>query len=107
MGYSLEYVKIDLSQNQDSSTSLERLYKELLNAQFSLTLRQSKRASKWQKNPFALFANSSIVCTAILHLFTWSTESDHAPIAFDCSYLYCGTSLRHHNLSLDTTGLCC
>ncbi len=32
MGYSLWYVKIDPSQNQDMSTSLERSYKELLNA---------------------------------------------------------------------------
>ena len=37
MGYSLWYVKIDPSQNQDQSTSLERSYKELLNAIKSVT----------------------------------------------------------------------
>ena len=82
MGYRLEYVKIDQSQNQDLSTSIERLYKELLNALFSFdtwVMGSQKRDSKWQKNHFALFANSSIVCTVILHLFIWSTESDHAP----------------------------
>ncbi len=40
--YSLWYVKIDSSQNQDLSTSLERLYKELLNALISFEIRQSK-----------------------------------------------------------------
>ena len=35
------YVKIDLSQNQHLSTSLERPYKELLNACFSLKIRHS------------------------------------------------------------------
>ncbi len=33
--YSLWYMKIDSSQNQDLSTSLERPYKELLNALIS------------------------------------------------------------------------
>ncbi len=35
MGYSLLYVKIYPSQNQNLSTSLERPYKELLNALIS------------------------------------------------------------------------
>ena len=94
-----------------SSTSLERLYKELLNALFSFDTRvmgSQKRASKWEKIPLH-YLQIVVQCmrTAILHLFTWSTESDHAPVAFDCLYLYRGTSLRYHNLSLDTTGLCC
>ena len=38
MGYSFWYVKIDPSQNQDLSTSLERSYKELLNACFSFKI---------------------------------------------------------------------
>ncbi len=42
MGYSLWYVKIEPSQNQDLSTSLERPYKELLNACFSFEIRHSK-----------------------------------------------------------------
>ncbi len=41
MGYSLWYVKIDQSQNQDLSTSLERSYKELLNQLFSFKNRNS------------------------------------------------------------------
>ena len=42
MGYnSLWYVKIDPSQNQDLSTSLERSYKKLLNACFSFEIRHS------------------------------------------------------------------
>ena len=41
LGYSLWYVKIDPSQNQDLSTSLERSYKELLNAYFSFEIRHS------------------------------------------------------------------
>ena len=36
--YSLSYVKIDPSQNQDVSTSLERPYKELLNALISFEI---------------------------------------------------------------------
>ncbi len=42
MGYSLWYVKIDPSQNQDLSTSLERSYKELLNALISFEIRHCK-----------------------------------------------------------------
>ena len=42
MGYSLWYVKIDSSQNMDQSTSLERSYKELLNALISFEIRHSK-----------------------------------------------------------------
>ena len=42
MGYSLWYVKIDRSQDQDLSTSLESLYKELLNACFSSKIGHSK-----------------------------------------------------------------
>ena len=38
MGYSLWYIKIDPSQNQDLSTLLERPYKELLNACFSFEI---------------------------------------------------------------------
>ena len=41
MGYSLWYVKIDPSQNQDLSTSLERPYRELLNALISFEIRHS------------------------------------------------------------------
>ena len=37
--YSLWYVKIDHSQNQYLSTSLERPYKELLNACFNFEIR--------------------------------------------------------------------
>ena len=59
MGYSLWYVKIDRSQNQDSSTSLKRPYKEVLNARFIFEIRHSKlkiwaikkKAANWQKNP--------------------------------------------------------
>ena len=36
------YVKIDSSRNRDLSTSLERSYKELLNASFSFEIRHSK-----------------------------------------------------------------
>ncbi len=39
VAWSLWYVKTDPSQNQDSSTSLGRPYKELLNAFFSLEIR--------------------------------------------------------------------
>ena len=39
---SLWYVKIDSSQNQDLSTSLERSYKELLNAFFAVEINHSK-----------------------------------------------------------------
>ena len=57
MGYNLWYVKIDPSQNQYLSTSLERSYKELLNACFSFEICPSElklwtvkeRATKWQK----------------------------------------------------------
>ncbi len=42
MGYNLWYVKIDPSQNQDLSTSLERSYKELLNALTSFEIRHSE-----------------------------------------------------------------
>ncbi len=38
MGYNLWYVKIDPPQNQDSSISLERPYKELLNALFNFQI---------------------------------------------------------------------
>ncbi len=38
MGYSLWYVKTEPSQNLNSSTSLERPYKELLNALFSFEI---------------------------------------------------------------------
>ncbi len=38
---SVYYVKIDQSQNQDLSTSLERSYKELLNALISFEIRHS------------------------------------------------------------------
>ncbi len=41
MSYSFWYVKIDPSQNQDLSTSLERSYKELLNASFSFEIGHS------------------------------------------------------------------
>ncbi len=41
MGYSLWYIKIDPSQNQDLSTSLERSYKELLNALISFEIHHS------------------------------------------------------------------
>ena len=55
---SLWYVKIDSSQNQDLSTSLERSYKELLNALISFEIRYSElklwavkeRALKQQKS---------------------------------------------------------
>ena len=58
------YIKIDPSQKQDLSTSLERPYKELLNALISFEICHSElvlwavkeRASKWQKNPFPLWA---------------------------------------------------
>ena len=39
--YSLWYVKIEPSQNQDLSTSLKRPYKELLNALISFKIGQS------------------------------------------------------------------
>ncbi len=39
LGYSPWYIKIDLSQNMDPSTLLERSYKELLNALFSFEIR--------------------------------------------------------------------
>ena len=39
--YSLWYVKIGPSQNQDLSTSLERPYKDLLNALFKFEIRHS------------------------------------------------------------------
>ncbi len=39
---SIWYVKIDPSQNIDQSTSLERSYKELLNACFSFEIRHSE-----------------------------------------------------------------
>ena len=42
MGYSLWHVKIDPSQNQDLSTSFERSYKELLNAQISFEICRSE-----------------------------------------------------------------
>ncbi len=42
MGYSIWYVKIDSSQNQDLSTSLERPYKELLNTKIILENRHSE-----------------------------------------------------------------
>ncbi len=59
MGYGLWYVKIEPSQNQDLSTSLERSYKELLNALISFEICHSylilwaakERASKQQKIP--------------------------------------------------------
>ncbi len=59
MGYSLWYVKIDPSQNQDLNISLERPYKELLNELIIFEICQSElklwavkeRASKWQKIP--------------------------------------------------------
>ena len=38
MGYSLWYIKIDPSQNQDSNTLLKRSYKELLNALFNFEI---------------------------------------------------------------------
>ncbi len=41
MGYSLWYVKIDPSQNQDLSTSLERPSQQLLNALISFEIRHS------------------------------------------------------------------
>ena len=40
--YSLWYVKIEPSQNQDLSTSLERPYKDLLNALIIFEIRHSK-----------------------------------------------------------------
>ncbi len=40
--YSLWYVKIDLSQNQYLSISIERPHKELLNALISFEIRHSK-----------------------------------------------------------------
>ncbi len=40
--YSFWYIKIDPPQNQDLSTSLERSYKELLNACFSFEIYYSK-----------------------------------------------------------------
>ena len=42
MGYSLWYIKINPSQNQDLSTSFERPYKELWNALISFEIRHSK-----------------------------------------------------------------
>ncbi len=42
MGYSLWFVKIEPSQNQDLSISLERSYKELLNALISFETGPSK-----------------------------------------------------------------
>ncbi len=53
--YSLWYIKIDPSQNQDLSTSLERPYKELLNALISFEIHHfylklwavKERAPKW------------------------------------------------------------
>ncbi len=39
--YSLWYVQIDPTQNIDQSTSLERTYKELLNALISFEIRRS------------------------------------------------------------------
>ena len=42
MGYSLWYVKIDPSQNQDLSISLERPWKKLLNAIFGFEIRYFK-----------------------------------------------------------------
>ena len=42
MGYSLWYVKTEPSQNQDLSTSLERTYKELLNALISFEIHHSE-----------------------------------------------------------------
>ncbi len=56
MGYSLLYVKIDLSQNQNLGTSLERPYKKLLNAYLVLKFitpssnyGQSKKRKKGSK----------------------------------------------------------
>ena len=62
-GLCLWYVKTDPSQNQDLSTSLEKPYKELLNALFNFQIRPSElklwafkeRASNG-KNPFAAWA---------------------------------------------------
>ncbi len=42
LAYSLWYVKIKLSQNQDLSIPLERPYKKLLNALISFEIRHSK-----------------------------------------------------------------
>ena len=55
--YSLWYVKIEMSQNHNLSTSLKMPHNELLNALFNFEIRHSKlklwaikeRASKYQK----------------------------------------------------------
>ncbi len=48
MGYSLWYIKIEPSQNQDLSTSLERSYEELLNAIISFEIRHSYNSNHGQ-----------------------------------------------------------
>ena len=80
MGYNLWYVKIDPSQNQDLNTSLERSYKELLNALISFEIRHSK-LKLWAIKESAPKSLNETLCESHV-MVMWLTDANMSTLSF-------------------------